>query len=249
MDGRDPPPDSREDSMRTVIAALAIAATLALTAAPVAAKTYSAERFDSRIRILPDGAIEVTETVVFRFETGSFDHVFREIRTRRTDGVEILHAEMDGRRLAFGTAADQVEVKGRSPVRVQWRFAPRSGTTHTFVLAYIARGVVYKAAGGDLLEWTALPTEHAYRIDASEIVVDAPASPAVRPAIESRRVDDASVEPLAQGVQVIARGIGKNGWVKTRLEFPEASLIAAAPRWQQQEIDARALAPRWFTAA
>ena len=81
--------------MRCLIAVLLVA----LTAAPAAAKTYSAERFDSRIRVLAGGSIEVVETVVFRFESGSFDHVFREIPSRRTDGVEIVSASMDGRDL------------------------------------------------------------------------------------------------------------------------------------------------------
>ena len=38
----------------------------------VEAKSYSAERFDTRITVLSGGAIEVTETVVFRFEDGTF---------------------------------------------------------------------------------------------------------------------------------------------------------------------------------
>ena len=47
------------------------------TSAPVSAKTYSAERYDSIVRLLPDGVLDVTETVVFRFESGTFKEVFR----------------------------------------------------------------------------------------------------------------------------------------------------------------------------
>ena len=54
---------------------------LSLAATPAAAKSYRADRFDARIRLLPGGDLEVVETVVFRFETGTFDHVFREIST------------------------------------------------------------------------------------------------------------------------------------------------------------------------
>ena len=117
---------------------------LLTVAAPAAAKTYSADRFDSAIRIRTDGAIEVVETVVFRFESGTFTYVYRDIPKRRTDGIEILSAEMDGRVLPFGDGAGAVRVRYRSKVEVRWNFAPRSGSTHTFVLRYLARGVVQK---------------------------------------------------------------------------------------------------------
>ena len=55
--------------------------------------------------------MEVVETVVFRFESGTFTHVFRELPRRRTDAIEIVSAEMDGRALAFGKESGQVEVK------------------------------------------------------------------------------------------------------------------------------------------
>jgi len=230
--------------MRALIASL-----LALmVAAPAAAKSYSAERFDSRIRILQDGAIEVVERMVFRFE-GEFTHVFRELPRRRTDAIDIVSAEMDGRTLAFGKESGQVEVRRGSKVRVEWRFAPRADSTHTFVLTYVVRGVVQRQAGRDVLEWVALPTEHNYRIDQSEVVLELPAAPLVRPLVATKRVAEMVLEPGSQRVQVLASGIGKNGWLRTRLEFDEGAIIAALPAWQQRQIAARALAPRWMTAA
>jgi hypothetical protein len=237
--------------MRTTIARVLVfvATFVTLVAAPAAAKTYWAERFDSTIRVLPDGAIEVTELVVYRFDDGTFDHVFRDIPRRRTDRIEVRYAEMDGRRLPFGSRTGEVEVSNGSPVRVRWRFAPRSGTTHAFTLNYIARGVIYKRGGADLLEWVALPTKHAYRIETSRILIEAPVAPAGSPIIDSARVTDASVEPAGERVQIAARGIGNDGWVKVQLAFPDGSLIAAMPAWQQRHAAIDALAPRWLTAA
>ena len=231
--------------MRALIAGL-----LALmVAVPAAAKTYSAERFDARIRILPSGALEIVETVVFRFEGGTFDHVFRDLSRRRTDDIEVISAEMDGRELPFGNESGQVEVRDRSKVRVRWRFAPRADSTHTFVLKYVVHGVVQRQAGHDVLDWVALPTEHDYRIAESEVILELPAAPLVRPAVDSKRVANVVLEPGGQRVQILARGIGKNGWVKTRIEFEQGAIIAAAPAWQQRHLTARALAPRWMTAA
>jgi hypothetical protein len=232
--------------MRALIASLL----LLLVAAPAAAeKTYSAERFDARLRILPGGAMEVVETVVFRFESGTFQHVFRDLPRRRTDDIDIVSAEMDGRALAFGKESGQVEVRRGSKLRVQWRFAPRTDSTHTFVLTYIVRGIVQRQAGHDVLDWVALPTEHEYRIDESEVALELPVAPVVRPTADSTRVAEVVIEPGGQRVQILARGIGKNGWVRTRLEFEEGAIIAAAPAWQQRQIAARAVAPRWMTAA
>jgi hypothetical protein len=235
--------------MRALTALFSALVCLLTFAAPVDAKSYSAERFDSFIRVLPDGAIEVTETVVFRFEDGTFTYVVRDIPTRRTDGIEILSAEMDGRQVPFGASSGQVEVRRGSKISVRWRFAPRSASTNTFVLRYVARGVVQKAAAGDLLEWFALPTEHQYRIDSSEVVIDAPAPLAARPAIETRRTGDASVERAGRRVQILASRIGKDGWIKARVVFADGAIISAAPGWQQRHQRAQALAPRWAIAA
>ena len=232
--------------MRALIASLL----LLLVAAPAAAeKTYSAQRFDARLRILPDGAMEVVETIVFRFESGTFQHVFRELSRRRTDGIEIVSAEMDGRALAFGKESGQVEVRNGSKLRVEWRFAPRTDSTNTFVLTYIVRGVVQRQAGRDVLEWVALPTEHDYRILESEVVLALPATPVVRPTVDSKRVAEVVLEPVGERVQILARGVGRNGWLRTRFEFEEGAVIAAAPAWQQRQIAARAVAPRWIAAA
>src|SRR5687767_5901446 len=93
--------------MRSVIVRLVralIVAGLALAcAAPALAKSYTAERFDVLVRVQPDGTLDVTETVLFRFDDGTFREVWRDIPTRRTDGVEFISAEMDGQRLPPGT--------------------------------------------------------------------------------------------------------------------------------------------------
>ena len=238
--------------MRRLIASLMALAFAAPAAA--ASKTYSADRFDARIRVLDAGAIEVVETVVFRFEGGPFKEVFRELPRRRTDDIEIVGARMDGRALETGKEQGQFEVRNgeNNKVRVVWRFAPRADSTNTFELTYIARGVVYRDGGLDVLAWTALPTEHNYRIDRSEVVIELPAVPRARPTISSRRVSqitDASLEPGGHQVQVVASGIAKNGSFTPRITFDEGALIAAAPAWQARQLEARALAPQWITAA
>ena len=252
-------------SIRTAIVTTAVAVVLALTASPASAKSYFAERFDSLIRVMPGGALEITETAVFRFESGTFDHVFREISTRLTDGIDILGASMDGRPFPTGAGVGQIEVSGRSKVRVQWRFAPVSGTSHVFVLTYLARGVVMQAPDADVLAWRGLPREHQYRIDASaiEFVLPGPAGAAgehaATPTTSSRRVDGAVTVHVESGpddvtspplhARIIADRIRPDGWVEASFRLPKGSVIAAPPGWQESAIAAAAAAPRWLAAA
>ncbi|HXW06665.1 MAG TPA: DUF2207 domain-containing protein [Vicinamibacterales bacterium] len=227
---------------------LLIAALLVWAAAPAAAKTYSAERFDSTIRVRPGGDIEVSETVVFRFETGTFEHVFREIPTRRTDGIDVLGASMDGRALAFGTGRGQVEVTRRSRVRVQWRFDPTSSSSHTFTVTYLARGTVHREGGVDLLWWRALPSEHAYAIHASTIVVEHPGVRVGEPRVETRRAPDPAIDVQDNRIRVSTAAIRRNGWLELRVPFEAGSVIAQAPLWQQKQARQAALGPSWMAA-
>ncbi len=233
--------------MRTLIASLVL---LAVTAQPAAAaKRYSAERFDSRIRVLPDGGLEVTEIVVFRFEEGTFREVFRDIPKRKTDGLEIVGAEMDGRPLPFGKEPGQVDVRGGSPVKVRWRFAPRQESTHTFLLRYVVRGVVQRQAGADRLEWQPLPGKHDYRIDSSEVVIEYAAALRGDPGLDSHRVAEADITRNERSVTITARGIGRDGWIKPVLQFDEGAVTASAPAWQLRQQRAAASAPQWALGA
>ena len=236
--------------MRSLIAFL-LALVIAAPAA-AASKRYSAERFDAKIRVLEAGAIEVTETVVFRFEGGPFKEVYRELPRRRTDAIEIISANMDGRTLETGKGPWQVEVRNGNKVRVVWRFAPRADSTNSFELTYIVRGVVHREGGRDVLAWTPLPTEHDYRIDRSAVVIELPSAPVEHPTILARRVGgvtDVALEPGGRRVQLVANDIGKNGSFTARMAFDEGALITAAPAWQMRQLAARAVAPRWATAA
>jgi Predicted membrane protein (DUF2207) C-terminal domain/Predicted membrane protein (DUF2207) N-terminal domain len=254
----------RPGALRLILTAALIAGTAAI--APLeAAKSYSAERFDSRVRVMAGGAVEVTETVAFRFESGTFDHVFRDIPVRRTDGIEIVAASLDGRPFPIGDGVNHIQVTGSSKMRVLWRFQPLADSTHVFVLTYVARGVVTQGADADVVAWRALPTEHAYRIAAATVEFEFPGAlsggsagvPA--PKMEWHRVDgpvDATVRRAAEdtaAAPVVARatasGVRANGWIEARFDMARGSILTAPPAWQRAQQSAQALAPRWMTAA
>ena len=218
--------------MRTFLSALI----LVLLPAVAAAKDYTAERFDSRIEVLHGGSLRVTETIVIRFEEGTFKFFYRTIPTRRTDGIDFVSASMDGRQMSVGEGEGQVEVRRKEGLRIQWNFPPTPPSTHTFELTYIAKGVAWSDGNHDLIAWQALPSEHSYRIGSSRIEVVLPESPLAEPVIEKRRVQSMSHTVSDARVLVTATNIDKNGWVQVTTPLRTGSVVVAAPNWQQRKL-------------
>jgi hypothetical protein len=239
----------------------AIALVLAL-GAPALAKTYSAERFDSRARLLPGNVLEVTETIVFRFEDGTFDHVFRDLPRQRTDRLEFVAAAMDGTPFPRGSGPGEVEVSSRSGLRIEWHFPQVTSSAHTFELTYRIHGGVRREGAVDRLVWQPLPSRHDYRVDASSAVVELPGvSPDAlgTPEASWHRVNgrrdvspgapaEAGGTPDQAAVHAEATRIDSNGWLALTLEAPAGTLIHEPPAWQRARIAARAFAPRWAGA-
>lgn len=247
--------------LRTIVGSLAL---VAFAAAPAAAKDYSAERFDVQVRVLPGNLLEVVETIVFRFEDGTFSFVYREIPTRRTDGIEIVGATMDGRPFPLGDGVNQAEVSGRSKLKVQWRFEPIEASAHTFGLTYRVRGAVRRSDDGrDELVWQALPTNHDYTIDSATVTFAFPSLAAGTalpdPRFDWHRVDGpTATTPVAGaeaggelpiGARASGSDIRKNGWVAARFSLPQGQLIMSPPDWQARQASLAALAPYWLGGA
>ena len=215
---------------------LILAAVLWLSVvAPAVANEYRAERFDSRIEVLTGGNLRVTETIVFRFEDGTFKKVFRVIPTRRTDGVDFISASMDGVDFPVGPNNGQVTVRRSNGLRVEWHFPPTAGTTHTFVMSYTAKGVATNDDRADVVAWRALPTEHDYRIDSSTIDIVLPAAAIATPNVRVRRVETVGTDLKPSGFTMSARNIGRNGWVEVSVPLATGTVVTVPPGWQQRQ--------------
>ena len=213
------------------------------------ARTYSAERYDSRIEVLRGGALRVIETITLRFDEGTFTQFYRMIPARSTDGIEIVSASMDGHVMPRGDGPGHVEISGSYRVRVTWHFAPVSNASYKFELAYLVRGTVRQEDDADVIAWRILPTEHAYRIASSTIDILLPAQPVTPPKIDVRRVGDSTVDVDGTHVRISAAAIGANGWLEAWVRLPRGSAIDTSPRWQQREVEVRRLSGRWVAAA
>ncbi len=206
------------------------------------ARGVAADRYDVTIRAVDDGTIQVTETMRLQFSGGPFTYINREIPTRRSDGIEVLGASMDGHVMRRGGGEGQFEVRIRdSRVAIRWRFAQTSDSRHEFRVSYLVRGLIRREGGGGLLEWQALPSEHSYPIAASRVLVEGEGLDS-QPAIRTRRVGRAQVVRVNGGWEIDARAIDANGWVSISTAAPLAAGVT--PRWQERANRQRALAPR-----
>src|SRR5262245_24540140 len=132
---------------------------LASAAASAAPGNYKAQRFDVAARAV-DGGLDVTETIAFEFQSGTFTRTWREIPVARTDGITILGASMDGIAWTRGDGSGRYAVTERNDrVRVEWRFAEVGPSVHRFELHYRAHGVIFRDGDNDVVRWRALPTE------------------------------------------------------------------------------------------
>jgi hypothetical protein len=233
---------SLRDRLGHAVLLLACSAAAA-TAAP---GTYKAQRFDVTAKAA-NGGLEVTESITFEFQSGTFTKVWREIPSARTDGIEILDARMDGTLAPAGDGPGHVQISGRGRVRVQWQFAELGPSVHRFDLHYLARGVVYRDGDYDVVRWRALPAEHKYTIDASRIAFE-PAGARVKP-LDTRRLRSAIEHTSNEGTTIEAREIQSNGWIVAELRYPAGTLAAVQPDWFTREAQAGALAPTWATIA
>jgi hypothetical protein len=234
---------------RAVPLALAIGLLVLAVPGPAAAATsYAAKRFDVTAALVENGDLEVTETVTFEFTSGTFKHVWRDIPTSRTDGIEIVSAWMDGTAFTRGEGQGHITVSGNSRIRVEWVFAPTGPSVHTFELRYIARGVAYREGDRDVIRWQLLPQEHQYPIAESRSAIAIPRG-TFEGTVESRRTAFTEKRPLPEGVEIVASRIDRNGWVLADLRFPAGTVVATIPQWQQRRDYVASLAPRWLTAA
>ena len=118
-----------------ILVSLAAAVLAAAVHPAAAAKSYRAEHFHSRVVVEPGGSIVVTETIRFAFGPDEFTYVYRELPSRKTDGLTILDASLDGVPMTRGKSAGQFEVKREdNRRRVIWHFPATSNASRTFTV-------------------------------------------------------------------------------------------------------------------
>lgn len=205
-----------------------------LVSPALAAKSYLAERFDVDVVIQPDGMLNISETIVFRFTGGPFTYVFRELAFNNLDAIDDIQASLDGQALAQGTQPGQVEITTGRPIEVTWHFAPAQDTVHEFTLTYRVKGAIRQDAAGDTLIWRAIPEQHEYTINQGLIRIEYPAGvqPTIAPGVS---VNEEGFEAGSTGTSFTLNTLDANTPVDIAVSFPGQSLISEPPAWQAEQ--------------
>ncbi|MGB2715097.1 MAG: DUF2207 domain-containing protein [Vicinamibacterales bacterium] len=211
------------------------------------AKTALVQRFEALVRVEVGGSLEITETLVFRFDGGPFTEVVRELTTRNSDGVEVLDAWMNGDPIGLGEAVGQARLEGNRRDRIRWRFAPVADSTSTFGVRYLVRGAVRQDARGDLLIWRVPDGQHRWRVQTATIEYELPSGVRAEVRTNTHRAE-ASSSASAEIVRVVSQSIGANGWIETTLAMPSGSVLSAPPAWQEAQQQRAKYARVWVGA-
>lgn len=232
--------------LRALIAAMLLV--FAFVLPTLAAKSYSADRFDVDVALQADGSALVTETVTFRYEGGPFTYAFRGIPTRFTDGVHELRVSEDGRAyVAGGRQPGHYELDNKGgEARITWYFPETSDQTRTFQVTYRVDGVVREDNGAAQLRWAALPDDRDYAIGSSLVTVQLP--PGVSLDRASLLAGAGVLQAQGNQVVVAASDIPRSGQLVVGVWMPLSAFSNVPPDWQAAAA-ARAARARPFQIA
>jgi uncharacterized membrane protein YuzA (DUF378 family) len=218
------------------------------------ARGLHADRFDVELSLQPDGAVQVVETITFRFSGETFHEVERRIPTRFTDGLTGVEAWLDNQILREGRGEGQARIRHRpSDVRVLWQFSETTDTTHRYTLRYRAQGVLRLDNGRASLAWDVLPTRHRYGISEAQVIWRVPpgAISLAGPALEAEGWAWMREEQADGGTTWVARksALAVDETARLTDEFDAATLAVGTPQWQVDEERARQFAPAFLVGA
>jgi hypothetical protein len=207
------------------------------------------ERLDLVLVVLPDGSVDVSETIRFRFADREFEEVNREIPIGRTDGVIDVTALQDGRVVPEGRGEGTVRVQVRRTLRVRWRFADVTDVARDFTLRYRAMGVLSMANARATLEWAVIPEKRRYAIEQARVELRIPTGAVSLggPEMVASGWRWSQPEPGVWVAEKANVAIGESAVLRD--VFEAASLSAAPPQWQADQERARQLAPAFIIGA
>jgi uncharacterized membrane protein len=212
-------------------------------------KVYHMERYDSNITVNSDGSLDIQETLVYAFTSGSFR---RGLRTWDTDklegmsgfsvtevrnGLPVAYRETgfdpddstSGRQGTYG-----VEETG-SEVRLRWIYGPTSNQTRTFVISYHVDGAIRVYDDRDELDWYAVPPEWGAPIYSSRVESTFPEGSDTSNWKVAAQPSDAEIGRSGNVITWTASGTISDGGFEVGAQIPKGVLAAQKPSWQLQQ--------------
>ena len=187
-----------------------------------------AESVHSRVEILFDGALRVTDTAQFRL--------------RRPERLTLRLPRNRADRLALELASPgaEVDLRGRRP-RVHWDVEPRGDSLVTVSMTYLVHGAIEVSEGGASLRWRLFSRERGYNIQDAEatIVVERE----TRESGVRAFVRNARIEEVPMGWRVHAGRLSDEETASVRVAFAPGALEVAVSDWQLRQLQWRRRTP------
>ncbi|MEO8288875.1 MAG: DUF2207 domain-containing protein [Chloroflexota bacterium] len=215
-------------------------------------KSYHMDRYDSEITVNPDGSLDIRETLVFNFTSGSFRRGLREFDTDKLDNITGIKVAEDRNGLFVNYTETSFEPddstsgatgtygidNAGSSVRVRWIFGNTSNAVRTFRVTYHVNGAIRVYDDRDEFDWYAVPPGWGAPINASRVQVTFPRGDTADWKLASVPAD---AEVSTQGNSAVWTANSRLGaGFEVGAQLPKGILQAAKPSWQanvdQQEL-------------
>lgn len=233
---------------------LLIVASLAFAAhgAFAQSKVFHNDRYDSNITVNQDGSLDIQETLVYVYDSGSFHRGTRFWDTNRleditniqvtelSNGLEIPYRKTSydpddstsGTPLTYGVQ----DTGGQKSVRWVYPYTPdTSGSSKTFRLSYHVDGAVRVYSDRDEFDWYAVPPDWQGAINSSRVQVTFPqgfdANSLAAGAISSIP-RNAEVSKAGNQITWTATGNLQSTGFEVGTQLPKGILNATIPSWQ-----------------
>ena len=185
-------------------------------------------------------SFQVTETYNLVVDAGPFHGGFRNIPLDRIDRIDNIRVIDNGKALPILKTANCPRnqagiacVLQTSEEDITYVFASTLNTSDTRIVSitYTVYGALQSYAGGDQLDWSALPSDRTFDIQASRITVQLP--PGLTP-------DKVATNPAWSQDQTATAGtlvfnspgdLGVSSGVEVRVQYPHNPAISV-PKWQ-----------------
>jgi uncharacterized membrane protein YgcG len=209
---------------------VALLAILTLVITPAAAETKSLQwtRLDSDITVLPNGDLQIVETNVINFTSGTFSFGYRDIDTSRLTGVSNIQVTEQGQQLRVATSEPDTNV-----FRITYYFSSARNEERTFKIAYTVQGATRYYSAGDQVYWVAVYSDrNGYPVLNSRVTVKLPQGATATQAATYGATANVTGAGESVVTAVATGSIDSGTQMEIRVQFPHGIVTGQAPPWQ-----------------
>ncbi len=204
----------------------------------LAASDLTWNRTNVDIQVNPDGTLTVTESYDITFGNRTFRKGFATIPQKRGTLSQIKVWDND-RTYVPGRSQQpytfEASTGDNGDLDITYYFPATSNSRHQFNVQYtVDNGLLYYPQDGyDRLEWIAVPGDHDWPIQASQVTVHTPTgAPILRVGASNQSPATAQQQGANQAVFEATRPLKSGQGLEVRVDFKHGAVAGTAPAWQ-----------------